>query len=272
VKISGVGEVGTAIVQPQWIGELWSGIAYVQKYVPLFGHADLSGLVINAFRWTTKPEGGTWAGNKGNVPTNTPVTAAYTVAAARFAGGHDIAREFKDFNVEGFFESYYAAMAESYAKWVDTKVITDVLAAATVSEADNPGTEISAGMSALIDGASLVIAADATPSFALMAVGIWKTMLKTPKDAALAYLEASLGLKDGSLNGEFKIVPSAALTAGNVLVGAKEAATVYELPGVPIRVEAPDMVKGGIDTGIFGYAGVVIHKATALQLVTPYTP
>jgi hypothetical protein len=32
------------------------------------------------------------------------------------------------------------------------------------------------------------------------------------------------------------------------------------------------MVKGGIDTGVFGYGGLIVNKATALQLVTPYTP
>jgi hypothetical protein len=265
--------VGAAILQPQWIGELYKERSYQRKYASLFNHADLTSLTMSGFKWTTKPAGGTWSGDKATVPTNTPATAPVTDTASRFAGGHDIAREFKDFNVEGFFESYYAAMTDSYEQWIDqTIVLTEVLAGATALEADNPsGLTIGAGFSALIDGAAAVIAADEVPSFAIVATALWKSMMKTPASDTLGYLTAALGLDSGSLEG-FVIRPSSALTAGNILVGSKAAATVYELPGVPIRVEAPDMVKGGIDTGVFGYGGLIVNKATALQLVTPYTP
>lgn len=271
VKYDGTGGVANNIVQPQWIGELYSGVAYEQQIVPLFNHADLTGLTINGFRWVNKPTGGTWTGNKSAIPSNPVSTEPFNTTAKRFAGGNDIAREHRDFNTPGFFESYYAAMAESYAEWVDeTVVLSDILASATSVVADNPsGLSIGAGMSALIDGAAEVITAKAIPSFALVAPALWKQIMKTPNDSTLGYLSAALGLKDGQLD-SFTIRPSSLLGAGQVLVGAREAATVYELPGVPIRVEAPDMIKGGIDTGVFGYAGTVVHKANALQLVTPY--
>jgi hypothetical protein len=121
--------VGAAILQPQWIGELYKERSYQRKYASLFNHADLTSLTMSGFKWTTKPAGGTWSGDKATVPTNTPATAPVTDTASRFAGGHDIAREFKDFNVEGFFESYYAAMTDSYEQWIDqTIVLTEVLA------------------------------------------------------------------------------------------------------------------------------------------------
>ena len=59
------------------------------------------------------------------------------------------------------------------------------------------------------------------------------------------------------------------MTAGKVLVGAKEAATSHELAGVPIRVEGLDMVRGGVQPGVFGYAATVVHNAAALALVSP---
>jgi hypothetical protein len=77
-----------------------------------------------------------------------------------------------------------------------------------------------------------------------------------------------VGLESGNTAG-FQIIPSSVLDAGTVLVGSREAATSYELPGSPIRVEALDMVKGGIDVGLFGYHAVVLHDAGALALVTP---
>lgn len=275
VKYDGTGGLTTSIQLPQWIGQVWDGVAYQQKYAPLFGHKDLTGLKISGVKWGTKPQGGTWAGNKSNVPSNAPTMQAVTADALRFAGGHDLAREFRDLQAFGdttFFESYYAAMAESYARWVDnTVVLAQALAAATTSAADNPaGFEIGAGLSAIVDGAAKVIGADAVPSFAVVESSLWKSIIKAARNDVIGYLNAQLGLKEGTLEG-FRLLASDDLATGNVLVGAKEAADVYELPGVPIRVEAPDMVKGGIDTGIFGYAALFVNKADALQLITPYT-
>lgn len=277
VKYDGSGGLTTNIQQPQWLGQVWDGNTYVQKFIPLFNHADLTGLNFTGYKWNQKPEGGTWAGNKAAVPSNAPTFSAVTGTASRFAGGHDIAREFQDlqaFGDRGFFDAYFQAMAESYSKWADqTIVAAAVLDGATTLEADNPsGLAIGAGLSAIVDGAAAVLAANATPTFALVELSLWKAIAKIPSDSTLGYLNAALHLtgESGQLD-SFVIQPTDQLDTGNVLVGAREAATVYELPGAPIRVSAPDMVNGGIDTGIFGYCGVVINKATALQLVTPYT-
>jgi hypothetical protein len=83
----------------------------------------------------------------------------------------------------------------------------------------------------------------------------------------MGYLNAALGLTEGDLEG-FIIRPSASVTAGKVLVGCREAVTVLELPGVPIRVDALDLARGGVDKAAFGYAGVQINDALGLQLVT----
>jgi hypothetical protein len=255
---------------PQWIGELWSGLTYEQKFVSLFGHADLTSKKIAGFRWNVKPAGAAWTGNKTNVPSNTPTTSPFEATAELWAGGHDHAIEHRLFDSPGYFEAYYQAMLESYAAWVDAKVIAEVLAGASTIVADNPtGLTIGAGMSALIDGAAKVIDNNATPSFAVVSPDLYKAILKTPDNATLGYLSAALNLKDGQLDG-FALRSSSALTAGSVLVGAREAATVYELPGTPVRVEAPDTIKGGIDTNVFGAAGLVIHKADALVKVTKF--
>lgn len=56
--------------------------------------------------------------------------------------------------------------------------------------------------------------------------------------------------------------------ARKVLVGAREARTMYELPGVPIRVEGLVPSNGAIDPALYGYIGDVTHNAKALSLVT----
>lgn len=275
VKYNGAGGIAGGLgILPQWMGEVWQALNYRQQVLPLFAHKDLTSLTLNGFKWTAKPAGGTWAGNKSAVPSNTLTVGAVTGTAARYAVGHDIAREFVDFPVPGFFESYAAAVSEDYAKWADAQVATAVVAGATTLAGDAlntlpgaTGGTIGSAASAIIDGAAVLVNNGVTPTFALLATALWKQMAKMPKSNVLGYLNASLGLKEGDLDG-FIIRPSASIAAGKVLVGAREAVTVYELPGAPIRVDALDLVNGGVDKAAFGYAGVVINDATGLQLVT----
>lgn len=265
VKISGTSQVGTAIQQPQWIGELWSGRAYERKIIPLIGSGSLTGLKIQGWRWTTKPEVSTWAGNKAAITSNSPATESYEVSAQRYAGAHDIAREFRDFDVPGFWEGYFKGMTESYAKATDDATLDALVAAATAVTA-TAATE-NVAWSRIIDGVNSIIA-EAVPTFAVVATDLYRDLLLTKNNDSLAYLNATIGLENGSSSG-FTIVPHAGLTAGTVLVGSREAATSYELPGSPIRVEALDMVKGGVDVGLFGYNATVVHDEAALALVAP---
>jgi hypothetical protein len=276
IKYDGTGGITTGIALPEWIGEVWDGNEYAQKYLPLFSHADLTSLEYVGYKWDVKPQGGDWAGNKSAVPSNSPKFKAVRGTASRYAMAHDIARELQDLKVFGdasFFDAYFKAGAEDYARWADGKVIETALETAVTVKADNPaGLDIGPAMSALVDGAAAIIAANATPTFALVELSYWKQIAKTPTKDVLGYLNAQLGLTSeaGQLD-SFRLIPSTDLAAGNVLVGAQQALTVRELPGAPIRVDALDIARGGIDQGLFGYAGVQVNKPDALQLVTPYT-
>jgi hypothetical protein len=276
VKYDGVGGITTGIALPQWIGEVWDGNEYSQKYLPLFDHADLTSLKFIGYQWDKKPTGGDWAGNKTAIESGAPKFKAVEGTAGRYAMAHDIARELQDLRVfgdAGFFDAYFKAGAEDYARWADGKVISAALSNATSVKADNPaGQDIGAAMSALVDGAAAVIAANATPTFAVVELSYWKAIAKTPSKDVLGYLNAQLGLTSeaGQLD-TFSLIPSTDLAAKNVLVGARNALTVRELPGAPIRANALDVARGGIDEALFGYLGVQVNKPDALQLVTPYT-
>ena len=271
VKYDTAGSAGVAIdALPQWLGELWSGRAFQRRIIPLIGSAPLTSLKIAGWRWLVKPEVGPWAGNKAVVPSNVPTTEAYDTTARRLAGAHDIAREYRDFNVPGFWEGYYRGMTESYDRQADDGTLTDLLAAATPVVRGSVPTDVSAGMVSIVDGA-LAILDEGLPSYAVVAKDVYREILLTRNDDTLTYLNAALGLEDGTIQ-SFRVVPHKGMAAGTAFVGAKEAATSYELPGVPIRVEGLDMVKGGIDPGLFGYYGTVIHDAAALALVSPPAP
>jgi len=278
VKYDGTGGIGSVMnPTPQWLGQVWQATTYRQQILPLFAHGNLNALTFSGFKYGVKPTGGDWAGNKGNVPSNTVTVSPVSGTALRYAIGHDIAREFVDFPVEGFFEGYAAAVTEDYARWADGKVAAAAVAGATVLVGDAlttlpgvAGGTIGSAASAIIDGATAIVTAGSLPSFALVAPALWKQMAKMPKANVLGYLNASLGLEEGALD-SFVIRPSASIAAGKVLVGAKEAVTVLELPGAPVRIDALDLARGGVDKAAFGYLGVNVNDALGLQLVTAAT-
>ena len=279
VKFDGTGGLQPTLAPtPQWLGEAWQATTYKQQMLPLFTHGNLTALTFAGFKWGTKPTGGDWAGNKAAVPSNTLTVTPTSGTADRYAIGHDIAREFVDFPVQGFFESYAAAVTEDYSRWADNKVIAKALAAATTLAGDSlttlpgaTGGTIGSAASAIVDGAAAIIATGTgLPDFAVLPVALWKQLAKMPHSNTLGYLTAALGLEDGTLGG-FTIRPSAAVPAGKVLVGCKSAATVLELPGAPIRIDALDLARGGVDKAAFGYLGVNVNDPLGLQLVTAAT-
>lgn len=260
---------------PQWVGELWSGIPYQRRIVPLLAQAELTGLKAKGWRWVTRPEVSRYAGDKTAVPSNAVDTEPVEKEAQRFAGAHDIDRKYRDFNDSAFFESYYRAMSESYAKQTDLFAVEELKAEATPVNLGSVPAGVPAGWAALVD-AALAIVDVGTPSFALVEKSVYRDMFLTGTDKFLEFLSASMGLTEGQLE-NFKIIPVAStavgdasavgLDDGEILVGARQAATWHELGGgAPIRVEAIDMVRGGVDAGVFGYGEVIVHDPRALAI------
>lgn len=261
VEFDSVGSAGINTAQPQWLGELWLGRTYERKYIPLISSGSLTALTMQAWRWTTRPEVAVWDGNKSAVPTNVPATESFEVTGVRYAGAHDYAREFRDFGRTDVIESALRGLTESYAKKTDIATVDALVAGATgvTASAADAWNRIIDGVEAIID--------TAVPTFAILAPDMYRSLLLTQDSDKLAYLNAAMGIESGSAAG-FIVVPSAELSAGQVLVGAREAATSFELAGAPIRAEATDMVLGGFDIGIFGYHAVAITNENALALVS----
>jgi hypothetical protein len=268
IKISGTGAVGTGVVVPEYVGEIWSGRQYQRKVIPLLTQGSLTSLTTQGWRFTQAPEVSEWAGNKADVPSNAPKTEPVTWDMQRFAGGWDIAREFIDFGETAVLDSFLRKAADSYAKKSDNWMLGKLLAGATVAGVGTGIPEgVGDGFAKIIRGALRVIASDATPSYALIAPDLYEEFMFTKKDDTLAFLTTTIGLEEGSLE-NFRIVPHAGVDAGEVLVGAREAAGAYEMAGSPIRVNALDIARGGIDEALFGYIQARIEYPTGLQLVT----
>jgi hypothetical protein len=265
------GSVDDVLQIPQWLGEVWDGRTFQRRYIPLITSAPLTAMQVKGWKWVVKPTVAPYAGNKAPVPSNAATTEPYVLDAQRIAGAHDIDRIFRDFNVEEFWSSYWAAMAESYAKQSDAVVGTVLLDNAPYVAPGTVPSGVSKGASYIVDGA-LAIIDTALPTFAIVSKDLYRDLLLTRNEDVLAYLNLALGLEDGTI-ASFSVVPGAAgFPADTVIVGAKPAATVYELPGTPLRVEALNIANGGVDTGLFGYLAAGFNDENGLALVSGTAP
>jgi hypothetical protein len=270
IKWDGTGGLSQTITQPQWLGNVWNNKKYQRKIIPLLSSDTLTSLTLKGWKWGTKPVVAAWSGNKSAVPSGTVTADAVNGTATRYAGAHDIAREFRDFGSAEFWEAYISAMTESYAEVTDLAAGAALLAAATDVEPGTVPTDVPDALVYIVDGV-LSMLDIASPSWALVAPDLWRELVLTPVDGGLNYLSSALSMEEGALE-NFRILPWTGLDAGSVLVGDRAAATFLELPGSPIRVSAENIANGGIDEGFVGYAGTVINEPLGLALVAPVIP
>lgn len=244
------GLAAQAGIPSTWLGELAAGERFSRIVVPLLSPGVLKSLVATGWVWTTRPTVGRWAGNKTAIPTNTPVVGPKDFTAQRFAGGHDLAREYYDFNVTEVIDSYVEAMVDSYYMESDDFALEQLDAGAT---AFTPTALSVSGQ--LAQMARAVLAARVRPTFALVAPDVFDAFTDVAHSDQSAYFSPTINLADGDLKG-IPMIPDDRLDAGEAIVGSRSAATAWELPGVPIRVSAPDLVLGGVDNAFFGYIAV----------------
>jgi hypothetical protein len=267
-NVQASGPSGAAIAadtqNPEYLGEIWAKNPYSRKFLPLFEQRSLTSFKVDGWRWVTTPTVAAYSGNVSDVPSNTVDTEPVTATARRIAGGHKIDRRFADFGDQGVIESYMQKMTESYARVSDADILGQAVTASTaVSLGSASGGPVA--LDAIVDGALGVIASENTPNFAVVSPELWRDIVLTGKNDTLGYLQAGFGLEEGSVEG-FRIIPGAVGT-GNVLVGSKNALTVFELPGAPIRVEGISPHQGSIDPALYGYLAHLVNNSAALSLV-----
>jgi len=254
--------------QPQYVGELWAGKSYVEKFAPLVGHANLTGPKVTGWRFVSgkAPTVASYAGFPTQPTSNEVDTEAVEATVSRIAGGWAVDRIHKDFPSEEFWRAFFTAATEDYAKKRDAAVLAALVAGSTAVTVGAAVTGVAEAAIKIVDGA-LAMIDYATPTFAIVGSDMWREFLLTRREDSLEYLSTSLGFDNGSLNG-FRIVPSSSASLTNkVLVGSREAMTLHELPGVPVRVDAEAISTGGVETGLFGYYATLVHNTLGLRLV-----
>lgn len=252
------------VSQPGWLGELWSGAEYQRVIIPLLTQKPLTHWKMVGWRWTTRPAVAPWLGDKTEIPTNTPSTEPVEVTAARLAAGWDFDRKFVDFNDNEFMASFLRAAVEDYRFKTDQIAAQFVVSNATPIAGTAPDLlrAVARGNGAVRRGTRQAA------SFAIVNDEDLESLLDFTGLDVPAFL-STLGIKPEAF------VPSELIPAGTVVVGQKPAVTYYELPGSPVRVNALDLARGGIDHAVYGYHAENLSRAAGLVKVawaTPATP
>lgn len=242
--------------------QLWRNHSFSRRFVPLLTPKPLTSYKVTGWEFTTGPEVDDWAGDKTEIPTNEigPIREIES-AAKRLAGGWDIDRKFRDFGDAAFWAWFYAEQTESYARKSDLKARAALLAAvqpidgtapvagytrpdwASAPQAQEDILSAVAVGTAYLEDTPLV---EKGPDYVLMNTADWLSLLKLTNLDLPAFLSL-LNVQPGNFQ------RSNAVPAGSVILGVKQAVEWHELPGVPIRVEALDVARGGIDSAVYGY-------------------
>lgn len=245
------------VTSPGWLGELWAGVSYTREIIPTMTSRQLTGRKATGWRWTTRPTVDDYAGDKAEIPTNTPVTEAVELTARRIAGGHDIDRAYFDFNDREFIESYFRAMTESYAMVTDDRAAEFLVTEA----AENLGPTQPDLLRAAAKARQLVKRGTRTEAttYLVNPDDMFELLDVTTMDNP-AYLEL-IGVDPS------KFVTSDLAPAGSVVAYAKPAVEWYELGRSPIRVEAEHLARGGRDAALFGYWAAFVTNPAGLVTV-----
>jgi phage head maturation protease len=238
--------------RPQYLDELWNGSPYVRRFIDFATtQRPLTSLKVIGHRWVTPPEVADYAGDKADVPTGDAVMEEVTVTAARMAGAHDIDRIYRDLGDPQWWQDYFEAMTESYAKKSDAKAAALAWAATTNATNAVPTTLLAGVVGAAIDLATL----GEPVEYVAMNAGVVAELLGIKDSDKPAFMSGSFQLGspgEGGLGGLTFFMTPGITTAKGVMVGNKAATRWHELPGL-IRVQVENVPQGGIDAGVFGY-------------------
>lgn len=257
---------GDGFLRPAWLGELWTARRSGRPLIDSITTKPLpSGTKVEGFQWETRPQVGAYAGNKTEIPTNKVATKHIDAPIDRTAGGWDVDRIYLDLGSGQMIEALFAAAIEDYAVKTEAKV-TKAMQAAATKVTVTAGTALPATLARLAAEAFKI---GASIDFVAVAPDIMEALAGTPKDALPFWAQgASFSLGSQTTNpGGLNVFAAPELTAGEILAGDSRAATWYE-KNPPVRVNAIDLPRGGVDLGVFGYHGLLINDPRAILSVT----
>lgn len=251
-----------------WMGEVWQAANTGRPWIEALGPVKpLTSMELRGWAWDVRPKVAKYSGNKTDVPSNKPKTKPITGTAERWAGGWDIDRIFFDLGNADFLVSFWTAAAAEYDVASNTDIAVKMLAAAT-----NKGTSpdaISAIAAIATDlrqvggkVSSIFLAEDVFEDYGNLKQSEVPFWLANATGVSLADAEAQVA--------DLRIEADGQLDAGTVVGFDRRAADVHEK--TPIKLQAQDIARGGVDLGFFSYGGLVVNDPRAIVRRTVGAP
>lgn len=301
ITISGNGSLPTgangtpSVIPPNWVGQYYQGEEYAREYITLcklgtdITATGKSGYGLHRRTATTgttemalTPSGGTWAGNKVEVPSHSGFSAAKTSTLRRFARANDFAREWWDLpGGEAVVEAFIRLLVEEHQYWSDQNALLDIITAAGAPVAPATAsypTDYPEALGMLIQGILAVKARKANtqrrdvPTFAIAnELAYAELVYATGGDQNLpAFVNIAVSTNgNGTVDGAVQVVQGATgiEDTASVIVGDRRAIEFDELPGGPLQIDALELAKGGIDRAVHGYLQTFSVRPEAVVLV-----
>lgn len=286
ITIGGSGSLTSpGVMQPNWVGELADGLAYVRQYVPLHKlGTNITAEGKKGFKIARGTSGsplvnfdGSWAGNKTDIPSGVGRTSTQSSTLDRFAFGADIGREFYDLpgGIE-VLDAFLKLVLEDHLYWSDQKALALIQATAGAPVApktfptDYPGT-----LGMILQGILAVKRPKADnrrdkPTYAILNPVAYEELLYTPFENVPEFIKFAVNTDGtGTADGDVIVVEgeTGIEDTPSVIVGADYAIEFDELAGGPIHVDALEIAKGGIDRAVHGYLQKFVRRPEALVLI-----
>lgn len=244
------------IGRDSWLGELWAARRVARPLIDAMTRRPLGRTVkVRGWQWDKRPEVGSYTGNKADIPSNTVSTKAIEADVKRFAGGWDVDRIYADLGDPDMIAALWEGAVEDYAIKTEADVATTLLAKATTvtTAATLPAALVALGAKAAAQGSAL--------SYVGFGVDVWTQFAALTRDEVPWWMTGQDGLNlsttEGRVNG-LSVFVDPTLPATTILAGDGRASTYFEATP-PIRVNAVDLGRGGLDLGLFGYAATLIN-------------
>lgn len=282
---------GGQVARPNWLGQLYQGIPYEREYITLgnlgtdITYAGKQGYTLHRGTAASPVDrlGGTWAGNKTEIPSGTGFTKGQSSTLARYAFGADIAREFFDLpGGEEAIEAFFRLVLEDHLIWADERALATwrLVAGLPIAPATYPsvdGHDYENALGQVIQGLLAVKAKKSdlrrdTPTFIIANQLAYEQLIYTPKDLVPEFVSFTASTDwQGTGDGLRLVVGDTGIeSTSSVIVGAGKAVEFDELPGGPLHIDALDLARGGVDRAIHGYLQTFeVRPEAVVQVGTP---
>jgi hypothetical protein len=263
------GDAGQGFLRPTFIGKLWQASQVRRPLIDALGTPKpLTGLKAWGWRWGVKPTVPRYSGSKTDVHSEALTTVMDSEDAVDFAGGWDVARKFIDLGDAGFIQEVFAMATDDYKKQTEDYTREILLRDATAigAQASIVGALNALGAASRAIGSNL--------SAIQFGSALWEEFANLPESQVPWWLKAqgevNLGTAEGQAGG-LRFSTSTDLDARGYLALDSRGASYHEV-NPPIRVQAVDIARGGVDLGVFGYACTFVHDPRTILKGTVTAP